>query len=101
MIENIQQLSKNDWTSQTMYVKLPFLGHNSDKFAKEFSPIFTKFFPSVSFRIIFFNNFKIGSFFLTKMNFLKLCKALWFTNLVAWTARLGTLAVAVVPSLPE
>ena len=25
-----------------MYVKLPFLGHHSDKFAKELSPIFTK-----------------------------------------------------------
>ena len=50
-------------TSQTMYVKLPFLGHHSDKFAKELSPIFRKFFPSVSFRIILVNNFKIGSFF--------------------------------------
>ena len=50
-------------TSQTVYVKLPFLGHHSDKFAKELSPIFTKLFPSVSFRIILVNNFKIGSFF--------------------------------------
>ena len=50
-------------TSQTMYVKLPFLGHHSDRFAKELSPIFTKFFPSVSFRIILVNNFKIVSFF--------------------------------------
>ena len=46
-----------------MYVKLPFLGHHSDKFAKELSPIFIKKFPSISFRIILVNNFKIGSFF--------------------------------------
>ena len=50
-------------TSQTMYVKLPFLSHHSDKFARELSLIFTKFFPSVSFRILLVNNFKIGSFF--------------------------------------
>ena len=44
------------------YVKLSFLGHHPDKFIKELSPIFTKFFLSVSFRIIFVNIFKIGSF---------------------------------------
>ena len=32
-------------TSQTMYVKLPFLGHHSDKFAKELSQFSRNFFP--------------------------------------------------------
>ena len=45
-----------------MYVKLPFLGHHSDKLRTEFQSLFYQYFPMISFKLVFVNDFKIFFF---------------------------------------
>ena len=52
-----------DKNEKVMYFSLPYFGHQSEKMKIELSKYLSKIHPSITFRFILVNPFKIGSFF--------------------------------------
>ena len=71
-------------TQQQIFAVFPYFGHQSQKMQEQLSSLFTKYFNDIQFNILLINNFKIGSFFIIKIDFQKICRLLWFINLVVY-----------------
>ncbi len=73
----------------------PFFGPISLEIKKELNNQFSKYFPEIKFNFIFTNQFKIGCFFILKINFLIHCANRFFTNLLVIAARKILIQVAL------
>ena len=68
--------------TQQIFAIFPYFGHQSQKMQEELSSLFIKYFNDIQFNILLINDFKIGSFFIIKIDFQRNCELLWFINLV-------------------
>ena len=55
--------TQSDSNSNVFYFSFPYFGHQSEKLKSQLTSCLSKFYPSVVFKLVFVNDFKIGSFF--------------------------------------
>ena len=85
------RISNDSVPKQVKYVKLPFYGKVSFNCKKRLKKILNNAFPSIDFRFVFINDFKISSFFLeSKIKFLTKFALKYAISLLVLAVMLGT-----------